>query len=99
MRFRSLTRTSKIAVTACIVLVLTAMMLPVCHMHPLFNPAAADHCTICISLHAALPLGAHVPTLSAPKLAIGRVAVVRLLHWADPATPSATSRAPPLPAC
>ena len=52
-----------------ILLVLTAMLLPVCHLHPLLDKGAPDHCTICVSLHAAAPMAAHAPYACLPGVA------------------------------
>jgi hypothetical protein len=92
-------RTRKAAVFAGIALVLVAMLLPVCHLHPLLDQAAPDHCAICVSLHAAPPLAAQVPVLAlnsstgesiAPDKAFVRFSYTPL-HRA--------SRAPPLGTC
>jgi hypothetical protein len=53
-------RSSSTTVAVSIVLLLLAMMLPVCHLHPLLDKGAPDHCTICVSLHAAVPFGVHL---------------------------------------
>ncbi len=92
-------RISHISVVASIVLVLMAMMLPVCHLHPLLDTSAPDHCTICVSLHAALPMGVHAPPAEARLLAVGRVVVAGVQKQASFTPRFAESRAPPLPAC
>jgi hypothetical protein len=92
-------RVSRVSVIASIVLVMMAMMLPVCHLHPLLDTSAPDHCTICISLHAALPMGVHVPPAEARLLAVGRVVVAAVQPQASFTPRFAESRAPPLPAC
>ncbi len=84
---------------ASIVLVLVAMMLPVCHLHPLLDASAPDHCTICISLHAALPMSVHVPPVEARLLAVGRVDIASVQTQSSFTPCFAESRAPPLPAC
>jgi hypothetical protein len=99
MQSASPVRVSKVAVVTSIVLVLLAMMLPVCHIHPLLDKAAPDHCTICISLHAAAPMGAHSPSIMAVPLPVDRVVVVAVQSQTDPRPRLAASRAPPLPAC
>jgi hypothetical protein len=99
MHTASPVRVPKVAVAASIVLVLVAMMLPVCHIHPLLDKAAPDHCTICISLHAAAPMGVHSPSMMAVLLPADRVVVVALPSHPDPNPRFAASRAPPFPAC
>jgi hypothetical protein len=92
-------RVSKFAVGTSIVLLLIAMLLPVCHMHPLLGTTAPDHCTICVSLHAALPVGVHAPRIAAPLLSAERI-IVSIVQTQSSFTPRfAASRAPPLPAC
>jgi hypothetical protein len=56
-----------------ILLILTAMFLPVCHLHPLLDKGAPDHCTICVSLHAAAPLAVHVLHAPAPRASAEQV--------------------------
>lgn len=99
MNVASTRRVSKGMIAASIVLVLLAMMLPVCHMHSPFNPNAADHCTICISLHSALPIGAHAPPVEAPSRAMGNVTFVATEIQSSFTPQFAASRAPPPPAC
>lgn len=97
MQTKSQTRVSKTTIATSVFLLLLAMMLPVCHMHPLLDKSAPDHCTICITLHAAPPLGVHLPP------------VVRLYQTGQTLIPDfpiqsnvgarfAASRAPPLAA-
>lgn len=92
-------RVSRIAIAASIILVLMAMLLPVCHLHPLLDKSAPDHCAICVSLHAALPIGVHPPSMSARLLALGRVVVAGIQTESSFTPRFAESRAPPLPAC
>ncbi len=99
MRSSPPTRISKVSIATGIVLLLMAMLLPVCHMHPLLDKAAPDHCTICVSLHAALPVGVHAPTMAAPLLSAERVIVAVVQTRSSFAPRLAASRAPPLPAC
>lgn len=99
MNVASTKRVSKVTIATSIVLVLLAMMLPVCHMHSPFNPSAAEHCAICISLHAALPMGAHAPPVELPSTAVGRVVVVPSEIQSSFTPRLATSRAPPSPVC
>jgi hypothetical protein len=99
MRSSSSTRVSKVSIATSIVLLLIAMLLPICHVHPLLDKAAPDHCTICVALHAALPVGVHAPPMAAPLLSAERV-VIAGVQTQSSFTPSfAASRAPPLPAC
>lgn len=99
MRFSHASRVSRLSVAVSIFLVLTAMMLPVCHLHPLLDKSAPDHCTICISLHAALPIGVHPPSVEARMLAIGRVFVASIQAPVSLDPRFAESRAPPSSAC
>lgn len=79
-------------------MLLIAMLLPVCHLHPLLDKGAADRCTICVSLHAATPLAVHLP----PAVALLQAEAVfvvptpaglaRVVHFAP-------TRAPPLSGC
>lgn len=98
MQTNSQTRVSMTVIATSVFLLLLAMMLPVCHMHPLLDKSAPDHCAICVALHAAPPLGVHVP------------AVVRLYQTGHILTSDftvqfsaeprfAASRAPPVAAC
>lgn len=92
------TRASKASIVASIFLVLLAMMLPVCHMHPLLDKTAPEHCTICMTLHAAPPLGIHLP----PVVQMYQTGQVLIPNFAAPSSVVmhfAASRAPPLPAC
>ena len=91
-------RVSRIRIAASIALVLAAMLVPACHLHPLLDKSAPDHCAICISLHVAAPLGVHAPPLQASLLAVGRVAVVHVQSPSRLTPRFAESRAPP-PAC
>lgn len=80
------------------VLLLLAMMLPVCHLHPLLEKGAPDHCTICLTLHLAAPLGVHlqrsVSLRNAGQIVLAAVPITLGL------TPQFTStRAPPSSAC
>lgn len=91
-------RASKLAVAATILMLLIAMLLPVCHLHPLLDKGAADRCTICVSLHAATPLPVHLPP-AVSLLQTGAVFVVsapallaRVVHFSP-------TRAPPLSDC
>ncbi|MEO6830067.1 MAG: hypothetical protein ABI164_09680, partial [Acidobacteriaceae bacterium] len=97
MRSTSTSRVSKISVVASIVLVLAAMLLPVCHLHPVLDKSAPDHCAICISLHAALPMGAHLPPVEARLLTVGRVVIPAVSIQLSIPPQFAESRAPPLP--
>ncbi len=90
------TRVSKVSVFTSIFLVLLAMMLPVCHLHPILDKAAPDHCTICVSLHSALPMGVHAPAVEARLLAVGRVSIAGVQTQSSFTPRFAASRAPPL---
>lgn len=82
-----------------IVLLLVAMMLPVCHSHPLLDKTAPDHCSICVSLHAAVPVGLPGPQIATP-LAFAEPVFIAHIQPQSSFTPRfAASRAPPLPAC
>lgn len=98
MQTNRLTRVSKAAIATSILLLLLAMMLPVCHMHPLLDKTAPEHCTICVALHAAPPLGVHLPPV-VQLYATGQVLIPSLLAQSRVVTRFAASRAPPLPAC
>jgi hypothetical protein len=78
-----------------IVLVLTAMLLPVCHLHPLLDKGAPDHCTICVSLHAAAPMAAHAPSLAAPESLAEQIAPLAASVRASRPAGFSSSRAPP----
>lgn len=99
MQMDSPTRASKVSIATSIVLLLIAMMLPVCHLHPLLDKAAPDHCTICISLHVAAPVGVHLPPIVAPLLPAGRVVIAAVQAQAEWTPRFASSRAPPSSAC
>ena len=99
MRSSRTSRVSRISIAASIVLVLAAMMLPVCHLHPLLDKSAPEHCAICVSLHAALPIGVHPPSFETRMLAIGRVVIASVQTESSFTPRFAESRAPPLPAC
>jgi hypothetical protein len=92
------TRVSKTTIVTSILLLLLALMLPVCHMHPLLDKSAADHCTICITLHAAAPLGVHLPP-AVRLYQTGQVLIPDFPVQSNVGPRFATSRAPPLPAC
>jgi hypothetical protein len=98
MQSTSTSRISRVSIAASIVLVLMAMMLPVCHLHPLLDKSAPDHCAICVSLHAALPMGAHLPLFNARLLSVGRVVLATIRNESSYTPLFAESRAPPLPA-
>jgi hypothetical protein len=98
MRFQSQGRAHKVAVAASIFMLLIAMLLPVCHLHPLLDKGAPDHCAICVSLHAAAPLGVHVPAGIA-LLQAGRVFVVAVPRQSQGGSHFDASRAPPLSSC
>ncbi|MHB1936340.1 MAG: hypothetical protein ACYCOR_07115 [Acidobacteriaceae bacterium] len=89
---------SKATIASSIVLLLLAMMLPVCHLHPLLDKTAPDHCAICVTLHAAPPLGVHLPPV-VRLYATGEVLIPSLLAQPSVVNRFAASRAPPLPAC
>jgi hypothetical protein len=91
-------RIGKVTIATGIFLVLLAMMLPVCHMHPLLDKTAPDHCTICITLHATPPLGVHLPPV-VRLYQSGQVLVPSFTTQSSVAPRFAASRAPPLPAC
>ncbi len=98
MQFKPSNRATKAAIAASIVMLLVAMLLPVCHLHPLLDKGAPDHCTICVSLHAAAPLVVHVPAavalMQTDRVFIAPAPVLRV-HIAR----FAPTRAPPLSAC
>ncbi|MHB8301830.1 MAG: hypothetical protein ACYDC6_03180 [Acidobacteriaceae bacterium] len=98
MQFKPPGRSTKVAVAASVVMLLVAMMLPVCHLHPLLDKGAPDHCTICVSLHAALPMGVHLPQ-SVHLLQAGAVFLAAVPMQSSRAACFAATRAPPLPAC
>ena len=98
MRVNASTRASKASIAASVFLVLLAMMLPVCHMHPLLDKTAPGHCTICMTLHATPPLGIHLP----PVIQLYQTGQVLIPDFPAPSsvvTRFAASRAPPLAAC
>ncbi|MGC1870984.1 MAG: hypothetical protein WA700_08505 [Acidobacteriaceae bacterium] len=98
MHTRSQTRVSKTTIATSIFLLLLAMMLPVCHIHPLLDKTAPEHCTICVTLHAAPPLGVHVPPV-VRLYQTGQVVVPDFPVQSSVESRFAASRAPPLPAC
>lgn len=98
MRFHYPIRLTRTAVAASIVMLLVAMLLPVCHLHPLLDKGAPDHCTICVALHAAAPLGVHVPAAVA-LLQAGTVSIVPAPVLHIRAAHFSPARAPPLSAC
>lgn len=87
-------RVSRISIAAAIVLVLLAMMLPVCHLHPLLDKGAPVHCTICVALHAALPVGVHLPQAVRLQQA-GSVVIAAVQTQPQFLSRFAASRAPP----
>jgi hypothetical protein len=98
MQTKSLTRVGKTTIAASVLLLLLAMMLPVCHMHPLLDKSAPDHCTICVTLHAAPPLGVHLPAV-VRLYQTGQVLITDYEVESSIGPRFAASRAPPLPAC
>ncbi len=98
MRSNSLTRVGKVSIATSVLLLLLAMMLPVCHLHPLLDKAAPDHCAICVSLHAIPPLGVHVPPV-VHLFQAGKVLVAFVAAPSSLVPRFASSRAPPPPAC
>ena len=98
MQTKSLTRVGKATIVTSVFLLLLAMMLPVCHMHPLLDKSAPDHCTICITLHAAPPLGIHVPPV-VRMYQSGQILIPDSPIQSSVGPRFAASRAPPLPAC
>jgi hypothetical protein len=98
MHTRLQTRVSKATVATSILLLLLAMMLPVCHMHPLLDKAAPEHCTICVTLHATPPMGVHFPP-AVRLYQTGEVVVPDFPVQSSVESRFASSRAPPLPAC
>jgi hypothetical protein len=98
MQAKPQTRVSKTTIVTSILLLLLAMMLPVCHMHPLLDKSAPEHCAICVTLHAAPPLGVHLP----PAVRLYQTAQVLIPEFPVQSRVGprfAASRAPPLPAC
>lgn len=98
MHTRSQSRVSKTTIATSILLLLLAMMLPVCHMHPLLDKTAPEHCAICVTLHAAPPLGVHLPPV-VRLYQTGQVLIPDFAIQSSVETRFASSRAPPLPAC
>ena len=98
MQAKFRTRVGKTTIVTSIFLLLLAMMLPVCHMHPLLDKSAPEHCTICITLHAAPPLGVHLPAV-VRLYQTGQVLVPELAVEPLVGPRFATSRAPPFLAC
>jgi hypothetical protein len=91
-------RASTASIATSVFLVLLAMMLPVCHMHPLLDKTAPEHCTICMTLHATPPLGIHLP----PVIRLyqtGQVLIPNFPAQSSVVARFTASRAPPLPAC
>jgi hypothetical protein len=99
MQSASPARVRKITVATSILLLLVAMMLPVCHIHPLLNQTAPDHCTICVSLHAAAPLGVHVAPVTVHLLPVGRVIVAYVQSETGLTPRFKESRGPPVSFC
>ena len=95
MQSISSARVSKVSLATSIFLLLLAMMLPVCHMHPLLDKSSPDHCTICLMLHATPPLGVHAP----PALRLFESGKVLVSPYHDAISRSFSTRAPPLPGC
>jgi hypothetical protein len=98
MQIRPPTRASKITVVTSLFLLLLAMMLPVCHMHPLLDKSAPEHCAICVTLHAAPPLGVHLPPV-VRLFQTGEVLIPDVFVQSSVGPCLAASRAPPLPVC
>jgi hypothetical protein len=98
MQTMSQSRVSKTTIVTSVLLLLLALMLPVCHMHPLLDKSAPDHCTICVALHAAPPLGVHLPP-AVRLYQTGQVLISDLFVQSRVGPSFAASRAPPLPAC
>jgi len=98
MQTKSQTGVSKTTIATSILLLLLAMMLPVCHMHPLLDKSAPEHCAICVTLHAAPPLGVHLPPV-VPLYQTGQVLIPEFPVQFSVGPRFAASRAPPLPAC
>lgn len=98
MQSISSARVSKVSLATSIFLLLLAMMLPVCHMHPLLDKSSPDHCAICLLLHATPPLGVHAP----PALRLfeaGKVLASSVSEESFAISRSFSTRAPPLPGC
>lgn len=89
------TRSGKTTIGFSIVLLLIAMLLPVCHIHSPLDKTAPDHCTICISLHAAAPIAAHIAPAPVLLLPFGRVAMAASPSGPESAPRFTASRAPP----
>lgn len=87
---------SKIAVAGCLLLLMLAFLLPVCHLHPPSDARAPEHCTICIALHAAIPMGGVHLRPAASVVATSQVVIALVSLPPDPAVSLATSRAPPV---
>ena len=98
MQTNALTRVGKVTIATSIFLLLLAMMLPVCHMHPVLDKTAPDHCAICVTLHATPPLGVHLPPV-VRLYPTGQVLIPNFPTQSSVVTRFAASRAPPLPAC
>jgi len=98
MQTKSQTGVSKTTIATSVLLLLLAMMLPVCHMHPLLDKSAPDHCAICVTLHAAPPLGVHLPPV-VRLYQTGQVLIPEFPAQFSVGPRFAASRAPPLPVC
>ena len=99
MQTRPPSRAIRFRIVASIVLVLAAMLVPACHLHPLLDKTAPDHCAICVSMHVAVPVGVHAPPIQASLMTVGHVVVVPVERESSFTPRFAESRAPPLPAC
>ena len=98
MQTKSQTGVSKTTIATSVLLVLLAMMLPVCHMHPLLDKSAPDRCAICVTLHAAPPLGVHLPPV-VRLYQTGQVLIPEFPVHVSVGPRFTASRAPPLPTC
>jgi hypothetical protein len=98
MPFRLPARVGKAAIAFSIAMLLAAMLLPVCHLHPLLDKGAPDHCTICLSLHAAAPLGMHMPAAVTSTQA-GMVFLIVVPTLRGRTAHFVPTRAPPLGSC
>ncbi|MES2222534.1 MAG: hypothetical protein V4587_16405 [Acidobacteriota bacterium] len=98
MQIRTPNRATRTTVVTSVLLLLLAMMLPVCHMHPLLDKSAPEHCAICVTLHAAPPLGIHLPPVVRLYQA-GQVVIPDFPIQSIVGPKFAASRAPPFPAC
>lgn len=85
-------RTFAVATVVCLLLLALLAVVQVAHIHPLENDA--DHCPLCIVLHAGLP--AAVATAAIVMIPLGRPVPVRRVSVASrPWTPSLFNRPPP----